>query len=82
MVSDDVSLRLYSTIATVLDVPASDLSDESSPDTVASWDSLNHLNIAMAVEGEFGVAFSAEQVMEMGSVALIRTALRAQGIEI
>lgn len=72
--------RLFSTVATVLNVDAAELSDESSPTSVEAWDSLNHLNIAMAVESEFGVAFSAQQVMDMGSIALIREALRAQGV--
>jgi acyl carrier protein len=74
--------RLLSTIATVLDVDASALSDDSSPTTVEAWDSLNHLNIAMAVESEFGVSFSAQQVMDMGSIGLIREVLREQGVSI
>lgn len=74
--------RLFSTVATVLDVNASALSDESSPTSMEAWDSLNHLNIAMAVESEFNVAFSAQQVMDMGSIALIREALRAQGVNV
>jgi acyl carrier protein len=80
---DDGSLsRLLSTIATVLDVDASVLSDEVSPGSIEAWDSLNHLNIAMAVESEFGVSFSAQQVMDMGSIGLIREALREQGVNI
>jgi acyl carrier protein len=81
-VEDGSLSRLLSTIATVLDVDASVLSDEVSPGSIEAWDSLNHLNIAMAVESEFGVSFSAQQVMDMGSIGLIREALREQGVNI
>ena len=69
-------------IAAVLDVDAATLTDESSPETVPSWDSLNHLNIALAVESEFGVALTADQVIAMSSIAAIRSALRGYGVEV
>lgn len=74
--------RLLDAIAAVLDVDPAELTDESSPATMPSWDSLNHLNIAMAVESEFEIALTAEQVMAMDSVAAIRDALRGHGVEV
>jgi acyl carrier protein len=73
--------RLLDAIAAVLDVSTATLTDESSPDSVPSWDSLNHLNVAMAIESEFGIALTAEQVMEMGSIALIRAIVRQHGVD-
>jgi acyl carrier protein len=73
--------RLRRTIAAALNVAADELSEESSPDTIAAWDSLNHLNIVMAIEGEFDVALSADDVMEMRNVGLIRTILRQHGVD-
>jgi acyl carrier protein len=74
--------RLFRTIASVLDVEPDTLSDASSPDTVETWDSLNHLNIAMAIETEFGVALKAEDIMTMRDVALICAALRQHGVDL
>jgi len=74
--------KLYAIIAGVLGVAPAELSDDSSPDTVSSWDSLNHLNLIMAVEGEFGIGLSPEDAMEMSNVALIRTVLRDHGVEV
>ena len=74
--------RMLSAIAAVLDVSPDLLSDDSSPASVPTWDSLNHLNIAMAVESEFAVSLTPDQVMAMGSVALIAAALREQGINL
>ena len=74
--------RLYQTIAQVMDIAPDSLSEESSPDTVPSWDSLNHLNLVMALECEFGISLSADDALNMRSVALIRTLLRNYGVEV
>jgi len=50
--------------------------------TIAAWDSLGHLNLILAIEAEFGVSFSPDDVIGMGSLGAIRTALRAGGMEI
>ena len=72
--------RLAQTLASVLEVKADDITDESSPDTISTWDSLNHLNVVMAVEGEFGISLTADDVMEMRNVGLIRMILRNYGV--
>jgi acyl carrier protein len=68
--------RLAAVLGAVLNVSPSEISDASSPETIASWDSLNHLNLVMAIEQEFAVSLSADDVMEMGSVAKMRDILR------
>jgi len=80
--SGSVEDRLYQTIAEVLGVVPSALSEESSPETIASWDSLNHLNLVMALESEFKIALPVEDALEMRNVALIQTLLRKHGVEL
>ena len=72
--------RLRQTIAAVLGVDPSDIDDDSSPDSVATWDSLNHLNLVMAIETEYGISLTAEDAMDMRNVALMRTILKERGI--
>jgi acyl carrier protein len=74
--------RLFRTVAAVLGVQADELSDESSPETIPVWDSLNHLNLVMALEGEFGVTLTPEDVMEMRNVGSIRALLSHSGVEV
>ena len=74
--------RLYVTVAAVLGVAPGELTDDTSPESAAAWDSLNHLNIVMAVEGEFGISLSADEVLEMGSIGAIRTILATHGVEV
>ena len=78
----DARARVMETLAAVLGVNAATLTDDSSPASVPTWDSLNHLNVAMALEGEFGIALTAEQVVAMDSVAAIYATLRTFRIEI
>lgn len=77
--SGSVEDRLYQTIAEVLGVAPDALSGESSPETIASWDSLNHLNLVMALESEFEIALPVEDALAMRNVALIQTILRKHG---
>ena len=77
----DTMERLQRVVGTVLNVPPSEVDEETSPDTHESWDSLSHIDLVVALEAEFGVAFSAEDTMEMLSVRLIRMILEEQGVE-
>jgi acyl carrier protein len=71
--------RLTQTLATIFGVEPEVLGDEASPATVANWDSLNHLNMLMALESEFAVRLSADDALEMRDVAAIRRILRSRG---
>jgi acyl carrier protein len=54
--------RVLGVIAAVLRIPASTLDERSSPDDVSAWDSLQHLQIILALEEEFGVRFQPEEI--------------------
>ena len=71
---------LYETIAAILGVDPAALTEESSPDTVASWDSVNHLNLVMALESEFGIRLSPEDALAMRSVRAARALLKKRGV--
>jgi acyl carrier protein len=78
----DARARVIEALASVLGVNAATLTDDASPSSVPTWDSLNHLNIAMSLESEFGIALTAEQVVAMDSLGAIYATLRDCGIEI
>ena len=58
-------------MARVLEIPIEALDDEASPDTIDNWDSLRHMNLVMALEEEFGVQFSTDEVIELLNFRLI-----------
>jgi acyl carrier protein len=74
--------KLYKTICEVFGVGVNLLSEDSSPDTLPNWDSLNHLNLVMALESEFQITLTPEDAINMRSVAQIRSTLREHGVEI
>lgn len=51
------------------------LSDEDGPGTIAAWDSVNHLNLVLAIEDEFGVQFATSEIQDLLSVGKIRARL-------
>ena len=70
---------LYETVAAVLGVETAALDEDSSPETIASWDSVNHLNLVMALESEFSVRLSADDALSMRSIRVIRELLKRTG---
>lgn len=48
-----------------------DIDDGTSTDTLAKWTSLAHMNLIVALEEEFGVNFTDEQMIEMLSYPLV-----------
>ena len=67
--------RIFRTVADVLGVDESALNDRSSPETIEAWDSLNHLNLVMALEAEFDVRLSPDDTLHMHNIGMIRRLL-------
>jgi len=59
-------LRRVSEIAS--DVLQADVTAESSPATVESWDSVHHLNLVLALEEEYGFQFLPEEMDQAQTV--------------
>lgn len=68
--------RVFKVISQVLNVPLTQINEESSPDSITGWDSLKHMNLVLALEEEFNVQFSEEQIVEMLNVTLVIEALK------
>jgi acyl carrier protein len=54
----------------VFQVPQSTLGPGSSPDSIDTWDSLHHLSFVVALEQEFNVQFSPEEIEQLLSIEL------------
>ncbi len=77
-----MSKRLYSIISKVMDIPISEINDESSPETIESWDSFNSYVLLDELETEFKTEFSIDEVVETKNVADIKKYLKKHGIEL
>lgn len=73
--------KLKQVLADVFGVDASVIDDNASVDSIAKWDSLNHLNLVLALEEQFKVSLSEEQIVEMMNYPLVRAVLQEHGVE-
>jgi acyl carrier protein len=48
--------------------PPDQISSSSSPETVETWDSVQHLNLVLAVEEKFHLQLSPEEIEEMKTI--------------
>ena len=72
--------KLKEVLARVLDVDVAEITEASSKDTLERWDSLRHMNLIMAIEEEFGVELSGDEVADSVNYQLIRIALKEHGV--
>jgi acyl carrier protein len=55
----------------IFGVPADKITAESSPETVESWDSMQHLNLVLAIEEKFGVQLEPEDIEQMKNIGAV-----------
>ena len=77
-----MSNKLYSIISKVMDVPESEINDESNPETIESWDSLNLYMLIDDIETEFNVKFILEEILEIKNVGDFKKQLKKHGVDI
>ena len=70
--------RLRAVMATILQVPESDVTPESARDELEAWDSVQHLNLMLALEDEFGLQLDVDALQSLTSVAKILEYLDAR----
>ncbi|HEY4215994.1 MAG TPA: acyl carrier protein [Gemmatimonadaceae bacterium] len=67
----EIERRVKSIFHVLFNCDPETVTADSSPDNVPGWDSLQHLNLVLALEEEFQTSFDERQVVDMLSVALI-----------
>lgn len=67
--------RVRGVAADIFHLPASRLTAEASPETIATWDSVEHLNLVVTLEQEFSLKFAPEEIEELKSIGKIAEVL-------
>ena len=68
--------RIKNVMSVVFDMPPSEISENASADTIELWDSLKHMNMVAALEEEFEVKFTDDEIIEMMNYPLIKQILK------
>jgi len=77
-----MSKKLYGIIAKVMDITTNEITDNSSPETIPSWDSFNSYILLDELESEFKTEFTIDEVTETKNVSDIKKHLNAHGINL
>lgn len=68
MNSSETKDRLQQLFRSILDLPQLELTPNLSPADIAHWDSLANINIIMAIEREFAIKLTLEQMQKISNV--------------
>ena len=77
-----MSNKLYSIISKVLDVPESEINDQTSPENIESWDSFHGLLLVDELENNFNVKFTIEEIADVQNVADIKRHIKNHNIDL
>jgi len=73
--------KLKKVISEILGIKPDDITDDLSPDTAKSWDSMNALILVAALESTFHIRFTSAEVTGIKSVREIKEALKKRGVQ-
>ena len=75
-----MSEKLYGIISKVMDISIHEITDNSSPETIPSWDSFNSYILLDELESAFNTEFTINEVTETKNVSDIKKNLKIHGI--
>jgi acyl carrier protein len=73
--------RFFQVVSSILNVARESLSPQSSRDSLEEWDSIKHMYVVLALEEEFSVEFSDDEIANLVSVSdLMRAMTKKTGV--
>ena len=79
MSSQQVPSSLRDIVADTLEISTEQVTPELDTGAVENWDSFRHLQLILAIEGEYGVQFDPQRIPELTSVLLLQSELEKKG---
>ncbi|MEO6562290.1 MAG: acyl carrier protein [Nitrosospira sp.] len=74
----DIESRIRTVMGKVLQIAPQDISRDVSRENLAAWDSLKHMNLMLALEDEFGIEFSDQEIVGLNTLQLLVSVLRTK----
>ena len=78
MADGGTSERFFGVLSSILNVERESLSPQSSRDTLEEWDSVKHMYVMLALEEEFSVEFTDDEIANLASVSDLMRAMTAK----
>ncbi len=76
----DIENKTQAVMAKVLQTSEREISVDASRKNMSAWDSLAHMNLMLALEDEFGVEFSDQEIADCDSLQLLLDILQSKCI--
>lgn len=70
--------QVQAVAADVFQVPTVQIDPSTSPETLESWDSVQHLNLVLALEQQFGVQFEPSEMEMMTNIGAVTELLQSK----
>ena len=69
----DIEKRIIFIMSEVFDINKDTIKDDSSTNNLVEWDSMNHMNLIVALEEEFKCDFDEDDIENMVSFEIMKT---------
>ncbi|MGH8503214.1 MAG: acyl carrier protein [Gammaproteobacteria bacterium] len=66
--SESIEVRVRQVAADVFDMPLEQVTARSSPQTIETWESVQHLNLILALEQELQVRIDPEEIAQIETI--------------
>ena len=73
-------MKVEAVVARTFHLDSSEVTDDSSRETLEAWDSMGHVSLITSLEDEFRVSLAISDAMEMTSVRDIKRILKDYGV--
>lgn len=73
------SERVLQLTAEMIDLPESEITSATSRAKTETWDSLNHLQLITAIEREFGISLSMDEIAAIETVGDLQRIVASRG---
>lgn len=73
--------RLKRVVAETFSLEIESVDDSASSAAISAWDSVGQLDLVSALEVEFGMSFTPEEILRMDRLDTIRSLLLEKGVE-
>jgi acyl carrier protein len=77
---DALTARICDAIAAAFTLEPFEVAEDASTQSLAAWTSVAHLRLMAALEEEFAIELTTDEMIEMTGVAAIRETLARRGV--
>ena len=75
-----IDQKVYKIISQIMNIPLEQINENSSYENIENWDSLQHMNLVMALEEDFKVQLTEDDVVKIISAKAIIETLKNKTI--